>query len=257
MPRRARKRSHSGIYHIMLRGINKQRIFHEEADYENFIAALKYAKEICGYQLYAWCLMPNHIHLLMREKPDGETVGQIMKRIGAKYVYWYNLRYERNGPLFQDRFKSEAVDDDGYFLTVLRYIHRNPVKAGITARLEDYPYSSYTAYLKEEGMGLADTEALFRHISRIDYGAWHMRDSGTACLDMDEKPAVKRITDEQALKVMTKASGVGNAEAFIKLPENVQQKAILKMRKSGAGLRQISRLTGMNLARVRKWAVSL
>lgn len=254
MPRGARKRSHSGIYHIMLRGINKQRIFHETADYGNFLGALAYAKEMCGCRVYAWCLMPNHIHLLLKEKPDGETVGQIMKRIGAKYVYWYNLCYERNGPLFQDRFKSEAVDDDGYFLTVLRYIHRNPVKAGIAARLEDYPHSSYTAYLQEAGAGIADTEKLFGFISQEDYVPWHAKDSDKACLDMDEKPAVKRITDEQALKVMAKASGAANTEAFLRLSENMQQKTILKMRKAGAGVRQISRLTGMSPTRVRTWA---
>jgi len=87
MPRHARVRSDSGMYHVMLRGINKQRIFHETVDYQCFLDTLRAYRDICGFQLYAWCLMPNHVHLLIRENPLGETISQIMKRIGTKYVY--------------------------------------------------------------------------------------------------------------------------------------------------------------------------
>ena len=123
-------------------------------------------RDICGFQLYAWCLMPNHVHLLIGESPQGETISQVMKRIGAKYVYWYNLCYERIGPLFQDRFKSEAVKDDAYFLTVLRYIHRNPLKVGIAAGLSVYLHSSYASYLAEDPACPFDTSKLFSLIAK-------------------------------------------------------------------------------------------
>ena len=252
MPRQARKRSDSGTYHVMLRGINKQRIFHEEYDYQSFLDALRLYKGKCGFQLYAWCLMPNHIHLLIGEKPQGDSIGQIMKRICVKYVYWYNLRYERVGPLFQDRFKSEMVQSNAYFMTVLRYIHRNPVIAGIAARPADYRHSSYTAYLRDEAAGLADTSMLFSCMSRDEYEQWHEQNDVKGCLDMDDKEARKGITDDQAVKLLNKACGAANAEAFLKLPDSKQSSAILRMKKSGASLRQISRLTGISLARVRK-----
>ena len=255
MPRQARVRSDLGMYHVMLRGINKQRIFHETVDYKCFLDALRTYRDMCGFQLYAWCLMPNHVHLLIGESPQGESISQIMKRIGAKYVYWYNLRYERIGPLFQDRFKSEAIKDDAYFLTVLRYIHRNPLKAGIAGSMSDYPHSSCAYYLAEDPACPVDTSKLFSLISKSEYENWHLQSDDKACLDLDEKAAVRGITDEQALRLMNKSAGMANAEVFQKLPETKQSKAIMRMRKSGASLRQISRLSGISMARVRKMIV--
>jgi len=140
MPRAAREKSQSETYHIMLRGINQQQIFEDEEDYQKFIEIVKAYQAISEYKVFAYCLMGNHIHLLMEFKK--EPIEQVFKRIGSKYVYWYNVKYQRKGHLFQDRFKSEPVDDDPYFLTVIRYIHQNPEKAGIS-RKEDYRWSSY------------------------------------------------------------------------------------------------------------------
>ena len=88
MPRTARKKSESGIYHVMLRGINKQTIFEDEEDYEKFKQVLKESKDISEFQLYGYCLMGNHIHLLM--KVEKEPLEVVFRRIGAPYVYWYN-----------------------------------------------------------------------------------------------------------------------------------------------------------------------
>ena len=89
--------------------------------------------------------MTNHVHLLIKER--NEDLGIVFRRIGAKYVYWYNHKYKRRGYLFQDRYKSEAVESDEYLLTVLRYIHQNPVKAGISKNVRSYPWSSYNEYI--------------------------------------------------------------------------------------------------------------
>jgi len=129
MPRQARRKSESGIYHIMLRGINQQQIFEDEEDSLRFLETLLKYKEQCGYEIYAYCLMGNHIHILLKEGKENLTL--VLKRIAGSYVYWYNWKYRRSGHLFQDRFKSEPVEDDEYFLTVIRYIHQNPIKAGI------------------------------------------------------------------------------------------------------------------------------
>lgn len=110
MPRQARKKSDSGIYHIMMRGINRQIIFQDEEDYSKFLQTLERYKEKSGYKIYAYCLMGNHIHLLL--KVDIEPLGQLMRRLCGSYVYWYNRKYQRIGYLFQDRFKSEVVEND-------------------------------------------------------------------------------------------------------------------------------------------------
>ena len=123
MPRHARELSNSGIYHIILRGINRQTIFNDDEDYQRFINTLKKYKTVSGYTLYAYCLMNNHIHILLRV--GQEKLETILKRIAGSYVYWYNFKYNRIGHLFQDRFKSEPVDSDEYFLTVLKVTSKN------------------------------------------------------------------------------------------------------------------------------------
>jgi len=110
MPRTGRERSKSGIYHIVLRGSNRQTIFEDEEDAIKFLETLQTYKEKSGYKIYAYCLMGNHVHLLLKE--EQEELGIIMRRIGASYVYWYNWKYQRCGHLFQDRYKSEVVEDE-------------------------------------------------------------------------------------------------------------------------------------------------
>ncbi len=253
MPRRARKRSESGLYHVMLRGGNRQRIFHDETDYRIFLEGLRKYRDLCGFTLHAYCLLPNHVHLLIRENPSGETVSQVMKRLGVWYVARYNRRYERSGGLFEDRFRSEAVDSDAYFTTVIRYIHRNPVKAGIVDEPGRYPYSSYLEYVAPRPDALTDTSLLLAFIPRDEIPAWHAQDDGVSILDVPERARPSLLSDEKALQVMRKASGAANAEAFSRLDERAMVRALKRMREAGATLRQMVRLSGVSLAMVRKY----
>ena len=126
MPRKARIKSNSGIYHIIMRGINRQTIFEDEEDYNKFIQTLQRFKEICEYKIYAYCLMGNHLHLLLGEGKD--PLETVMRKICGSYVFWYNQKYGRVGNLFQDRYMSEPVEYNSYLLNVTRYIFRNPIK---------------------------------------------------------------------------------------------------------------------------------
>lgn len=130
MPRKARKKSPTGTYHIVLRGINKQTIFEDDEDKHQLLKTIVKYKRISGFELYAYCLMDNHVHLFLKEVNE---LSQYMKRICSSYVYWYNMKYDRCGHLFQERFHSEDVDDPSYFLKVLRYIHQNPSKGRVGA----------------------------------------------------------------------------------------------------------------------------
>ncbi|MFA1822252.1 transposase, partial [Virgibacillus oceani] len=145
MPRGPRKKSHSGIYHIMLRGINRQTIFEDDEDKTRFLETLKKYKAISKYQIYSFCLMDNHIHLLLKETE--ESLSEIIKRISSSYVYWYNMKYGRSGHLFQERFKSENEESTTFFLTVLRYIHQNPVKAGLVRNVFESRWTSVNEYI--------------------------------------------------------------------------------------------------------------
>ncbi len=126
-------------------------------------------REKSGFELYGYCLMNNHIRLLIKEKKD--PLGIIFRRIGSRYVYWYNTKYGRTGHLFRARFRSEPADTDDYLLTVLRCIHRNPVKAELADRPEDCPYSSFRGYA--EGKSDADTGYVLELLPREQFGEFH------------------------------------------------------------------------------------
>lgn len=197
MPIKARKKSESGIYHIILRGQNRQIIFEDDEDKEKFLKTPEECKRKSGFELYGYCLMGNHIHLLLHELKD-ET-GIIMRRIGASDVYWYNWKYRRCGHLFQDRYKSEAIETDEYFLTVLRYIHRNPVKAGLVKRMSDYKWSSYDEYISNKGLtdinfalNIVDEN---REKAVAGFAKYHAEQQEDKCLEMEER---RRLTDEEA-----------------------------------------------------------
>lgn len=147
LSRIARIRSGTKVYHMIIIGINWQTIFEEEEDAFMFLQVLNKYKEKSGYKMYGYCLMGNHIHILIKE--GEEELGIAMRRIGASFVYWYNFKYDRSRNLFQDRFKSQAVEDVNDLLNVLRYIHQNPIKAGLVKDISSYKWSSYSEYVNK------------------------------------------------------------------------------------------------------------
>jgi putative transposase len=145
MSRHQRILSETGTYHVMMRGNERKNLFLDEEDKQRFLDTLLVKKEETGFMDYAYCLMDNHIHLLIKEGPEG--LATMMKRINASYAYYFNQKNNRVGHLFQDRFKSEPIEDERYLLAVIRYIHNNPVKARIVKKPEQYKWSSYHSYL--------------------------------------------------------------------------------------------------------------
>jgi len=144
MPRKAREKSETGIYHIILRGNSRQEIFHDDEDFFRFLERLDKYKKASKIKIHGWCLMNNHVHLLLEE--GAEELSVTMKRIGVSFVWFYNAKYNATGHLFQDRFKSETIDNDKYLMTVIRYIHQNPVKAGLVEKPANWKWSSCSGY---------------------------------------------------------------------------------------------------------------
>jgi len=249
LPRKARQISESGIYHIIMRGINKQLIFNEDEDSYRFLQTLKYYKDPSGYQLFAYCLMGNHIHLLL--KVGAEPLQQVMRRICGKYVYWYNQKYERTGYLFQDRFKSEPVEDDRYFVTVLRYIHQNPLKARIVDEISKYRWSSFNDYLRWDGNGLVDTDfALSIFNSNKEkalpaFVAFNNQVTDDQCLEFEDK---KKITDKVAIEIFEQVLGIyNNGKEFQDLDKGERNQILNRLKdKEGLSIRQIEKITGIN-----------
>jgi len=252
MPRNARIMSATGIYHIMLRGINKQTIFEDDEDKEKFIQTLSHYKEVCGYDLYAYCLMNNHVHILL--KTNNQQLETIMKRIGASYVYWYNLKYGRIGHLFQDRFKSEPVEDDAYFLTALRYIHQNPLKAGLVQDISNYKWSSYNEYITDSTICNTDFTLSLINEDRskvkelfIEYSNKLITDK---CLDIENKI---KITDIMAREIINNRCRVRDPIDLQKFSVEQRNMLLHVLKKlDGLSIRQIERLTGINRGLVLK-----
>jgi len=145
LPRQRRKIGLSKIYHVIARGNERKDIFLDDEDKNKFIQIIINKKKKDEYILYAYCLMNNHLHLLLKEQEDG--ISRIMSRINTAYAYYFNKKYNRVGHVFQNRFKSEPVENDRYLISLIRYIHNNPVKAKIANQPHQYKWSSY---LKEQ-----------------------------------------------------------------------------------------------------------
>ena len=247
MPRQARRKSKSGIYHVMLRGINKQVIFEDEEDSLKFLETLKNYKAISGYKIFAYCLMSNHIHLLL--KVEKENLDLIIKRIAGSYVYWYNWKYHRSGHLFQDRFKSEPVEDDMYFLTVIRYIHQNPIKAGLSKSIDEYKFSSYNEYINKPFM--VDIDFCLGIVDKEQFVEFNNEFNQDICLEIEDDNF--RLTDDEAREVIRKISKCKTITEFQNLSLDKRDKYLKALRNQGLSIRQISRLTGIGCNIVRKF----
>lgn len=231
----------------MLRGINKQQIFLDKEDSTKFMQVLKDFKAISEYKIFAYCLMENHIHLLI--KIGKEPIEQVFKRICGRYVYWYNVKYQRAGHLFQDRFRSEPVDDDAYLFTVIRYIHQNPVKAKLCESIDDYEFSSFKEYVSKPF--LIDSDFVLRMISKEEFERYNREENSDKCLET-ESDATVRVTDEQAKLIIESCTGCKSVSDFQRLDFKTKGEYILLLKNFGLSIRQISRLTGENKNRVEK-----
>lgn len=252
MGRRPRDKSKSGIYHIVLRGNNRQQIFFDEEDYERFLDTIKICKEISRFSLYAYCLMGNHVHILLKEKE--EPIGMIMKRLTTRYVIWYNRKYQREGHLFQGRYKSECVEDEEYFFSVIRYIHRNPVKAEVCNTPAEYEYSSFCEYFSDESeedkqkhgavRKLCAVKAVFKIADKEYLYRFNMMNENGEITD--EKAFI--LSEEEAVNLIKKATGCENLTDVQKLAAEKQKEYITELREKGLSIRQICRLTGISIS---------
>ena len=245
MPRTARKQSESGIFHVMLRGIDRQVIFQDDEDCEKYLQCLSDCQKVSGFILYAYCLMGNHVHLLLQEGP--EPLSQIFKRLGVRYVYWYNWKYKRTGHLFQDRFKSEPIEDDTYFLAVLRYIYQNPIKAGLCKKPEEYPWSSY--FPTSPYRSLLDQEKLTAIIAPGKFSKFLEQDSKQVFLDASTDG---RLNDREAAERIKALCHLKAPTEFAILPVELQSKLLSQLQQERCSIRQLARLTGLTKGTVEK-----
>lgn len=241
MGRCPRKISDSKIYHIMVRGVNKQDIFHDDSDYARLLSKLLELKKELGFKVYAYCLMTNHIHLLIKEK-EYKDISLIMKRLLITYAQYYNKKYERIGRLVNDRYLSKGVEDEIYVLNLIRYIHQNPVKIGLSI---NYKWSSYEKYLSNKDE-LVDKE-FFLDFMSIDNFIWYNNIIETR--NLDPVDSVKTSDNDIIQDIADKYKF--NPKEVIFMNKSERNNALALLRQTYTA-RQVSRITGISYSIVVK-----
>lgn len=251
-----RKLSESQIYHIIFKGIDNQNLFYDDQDREFFLKQISKTKKEFNYVVYAYCLMVNHVHMVIRA--ENEILSKAMQSLMIRYVRYFNSRYMRTGTLIQGRFNSKSVEDQEYFLEVCRYVHRNPEKAGIT-KTEKYKWSSYQEYLGKEK--IINKKILLYYFNNdisefIKYT--------TKASDMDnledyvEYEMIGKLTDEQLSQIIMKKFDIGDISdiaMFFKNRSKEELKKDIKIIKNinGTYKTQVSRVIRINRKLVGKF----
>ncbi len=249
MPRIAREKSSTKVYHIILRGNAKQDIFLEKQDYHKFIKEICETKEKYQYELYAYCLMTNYVHFILYDKK--ENLSRALQSLTVSYASYWNKKYDRVGHLFQDRFLSKKIETKSYLTNLCRYIHRNPEIAEI-ARMEEYPWSSYQEYVNDNPIvnkrqilklfGNQKQEAMKQFIE------FHkMNTFQNEMQNFVEYEMISKLKDEQARKYIEEILEIQDIQEIVKFKIAERNRNLRKLRNiSGISNVQIARITGLS-----------
>jgi len=163
MPHTLRVSFAGGLFHVTTRGNNRERVFYDDGDYEKFKALLRKYREKHNFKLYAYSLMPNHVHLLI-ETTTTASISTIMHALNMSYAKYFNARHGRVGHVWQGRFHSSIIDSENYFLEVMRYMDLNPVRAGMCEKPDQYEWSSHRHFALGKHDDLVDSHELYDNL---------------------------------------------------------------------------------------------
>ena len=244
-----RKKSESGFYHVVQRGVNHFDIFESDDDRISYLEILQEVASTYGAEIYVWCLMSNHTHLLLKASLDGLVA--TMRKLGSVYAKYFNKIHGRSGPLFEGRFRSVCVETDEQLIAVVRYIHRNPITHEETALAGDYAWSSYREYVNgEDGVCvksfILDLFGGLNGFLRIHNEEWPFERH----LDID---TAGRMSDEEArimANLVLSQAGIDVSISQIgTLARDARDKAICLVKRTvGCSVRQLRRLSAISLS---------
>lgn len=252
MPRIGRQYSEFDVYHIIIRGNDKQDIFYEDDDRYLFKDRLKESKEKFNYQIYSYCLMNNHVHLLIRV--NKEFLSKVMQNLVMRYSIYFNKKYNRIGHVFQDRFLSKKVKDIKYLLTVCKYIHRNPEKADIE-KTEKYYWSSYNEYINKEK--IIDKKIIMYYFSydikEFKKFMLNNDDIDQIC-NLSEFELKTKLSDEDVNEIIYKKYKLRNASDVSLLRESEKEIIFKELSQiQGITISQIARVTKNTAYQIKKY----
>jgi REP element-mobilizing transposase RayT/DNA-binding transcriptional regulator YiaG len=241
-----------------MRGNERKNIFEDRNDKQRFLEGIKSKKKESSFILYAYCLMDNHVHLLLNT--NNENLAEIMKSVTVRYASFYNWKYNRVGHVFQDRFKSEPVEDERYLLGVIRYIHNNPLKAGIVDSAADYEWSSLSNYIQLAGTPWLDVTYILgmfadeQSKALREFKKFSLQIDDTPFLDSDDEKLVRTLEEgraylEEYLRNNVIFKEIGQIKDEIQLRSEVIN---LLRTKTNLSQRAIATLLGINKSTVER-----
>ena len=237
MPRGPRRVAESGHYHVVLKGNGKQVIFEDDADRRVFLDVLSRSLGDAQIVLLAWCLMSNHVHLLLSD-PSGR-LSSAMHSLATRYAGHFNSKTGHTGSVFDGRFKSIPVESDRQLLAAVRYIHDNPRKAGICPA-GDYPWSSFGEYLGKPT--LTDVSTVLDLVGGVD---------GFLALMSSNQPngycfrTGRWVSDDDALEVARAVLHPADPSSVKESDDVERGRILLALREAGLTIKQIERVTGI------------
>lgn len=205
MARRPRLFAPGLLYHVIARGNQRQLTFVTERDYDAYLSRLASYQKRYSTKLYAYCLMPNHVHLLL--ETSGVPLAKFMQALQQSYTQWFNRVHDQVGHLFQGRYKAIICDRDEYLVSLVRYIHLNPVRARLVEDPEVYPYSGHRAYLTDDRRALIDPGPVLTILG----GQAAYRRFVTASIDAGHDARYYQTADQQFLGARPAAQPAGQA----------------------------------------------
>ena len=253
MPRKPRIMSSTGIYHIILRSVNQHIIFEEDSDYQKFLYIMSDSKVKYDITIYAYCLMDNHVHILIYSPPEKLSI--FFQSLETKFARWYNNKYLRTGHLFQDRFHSTTIESDRAFLSALIYIHNNPVKANACRFQSEYRWSSFNAYYGGQNTFIDSSFACRIAGSKDSLLRFFAREGDCSDDEIfvnDHRQSQYFYIDEIALEVFKSITKLSSTSELAYVNKVTRNEYIRALRKEGLTIKQVARLMDISETTIKR-----
>lgn len=253
MTRPIREFSNSNLYHIIIKGNNDSLIFYDDMDRNVFLDRINLTKEEFKYKVYAYCLMSNHIHMVI--DVSKENLSKAIQSLTIRYVSYFNKKYDRKGTFVQERFKSKNIENQRYFLEVCRYVHRNPEKAGIE-KTSQYKWSSYREYVGKEKVIERRTLMYYLNNNIEEFIKYtNKTENIEEIMNYADFELSTQLNDDEVVGIILKKlnlNSISEVTNFFRQKENLKEIKELKDIKK-ISQRQLSRIIGVNKKIIAKY----
>ena len=253
MPREARQRREQGMHHVVVQGRRLEAVFALEEDKELYLETLLRYKEKTGMQLYAYCILENHAHMVLQEA-NGEDVSNFMRRVGVSYVYWYRKQHPQwpaGRELFRGRYMSEPIESQQQLLETVRYIHQEPVRLGLVKEAAAYLWSSDRLY-RERG-SFIDSRRLLDSLHFSGGYLAYMEAETNKDSFLEEVPLKYGRSDDESKQLIGQELAIMQVADLAELEEEELRNFLRRMRKEEEiSIQQLARVTGIHRGKIQR-----